>query len=352
MCNGCNRREPNPGDTSGHPIDSPGAATRLAIFQSLAASDANRGSLDQLYSVLTDAIPVGPSRCRRTGPLRAKCPCCILTCGTYQTETTRHTHLECPTSTLLLDTLHRAVSHCAGSNITERRRTASLTPEALVQEHRLQLVTGYASNSRMHAGGNNAPDPKPWSALIAETHRVLEGRRRRNDAEGGVNAQQMHTRTDVQGMYTKIMSAMRVHVRNTKRMADEREDELVIMYPDKDFEQEGPRAKWRATWVNTGWADKAGRLLLPLRASQPKGSRALIGATPWAWNTQPALTVVHRWLASQCQPVLDQAPGMPPVLKAPNAVDRHERSRTNSYVVPNPPGSRESLVATTIASGL
>ena len=65
-------------------------------------------------------------------------------------------------------------------------------------------------------------------------------------------------------MYAKVIAAMRTHARHTRIAADEREDELQIMYPEKDFSEDGPRlgprAEWEKAWVKTGWANADGRL--------------------------------------------------------------------------------------------
>ena len=109
------------------------------------------------------------------------------------------THLECPTTILLLDTLYRAVSHVSGSNVAEARRVAALSPRELVMEFRLPLVTGYQPTTRTHAGGESAPDAQPWTALIAETHAVLARRRRMNgDAADAAMAGRMRTDNAVQ----------------------------------------------------------------------------------------------------------------------------------------------------------
>lgn len=146
--------------------------------------------------------------------------------------------------------------------------------------------------------GESAPDAKPWTALVAETHAAIDRRRRANaDALEGRNATWAALRTDIQHMYASVIAALRTQARHTKLAADEREDELQIMYPEKDFRDDGPRAEWEKTWVKTGWADESGKLNLPPRVSMPTGSRALLSVSPWAWRIPPALDVFLCWRA-------------------------------------------------------
>ena len=335
------RRDPNPGDDTGSPLEDSAMATRLGLLRNMAASDAHRGPLDNLYSVLTDAFRVGPSRCRRKGPLRATCPCCFLTRNPHTTtvgrnttqhhahshptatatkqtpaeprtlsptETTSHTHLECPNTMLLLDTVYRAVTQRTASNAREQRRIDSLAPNTLTFEKRLPLVTGHHPESRLHAGGNIAPDARPWTALIAETHAVIEHRRRANaDAADGLDWNQI--RSDVPSLYGMIWRAMSKHATHTWQTASDREDELAIMYPEKDFSEDGPMVEWQKEWVKTGWANARGQLSLPARTALIKGTRIETATTPWAWRAPAALTIVQRWRAEQLG--LD-----PPVMRA------------------------------------
>ena len=68
----------------------------------------SRPTSDTAYSVLTDALPVGPRRCKK--PRRqGLCDLCGLLGGVRAIETTRHLALECPYTTLTLEAVLRAV---------------------------------------------------------------------------------------------------------------------------------------------------------------------------------------------------------------------------------------------------
>ena len=70
-----------------------------------------------------------------------------------------HTHLECPSTILLLDTIYRAVMTITCVNAKEEVRIRSLSPRELVEEFRLELVTGYrhADQSRVTKGHYDLP---------------------------------------------------------------------------------------------------------------------------------------------------------------------------------------------------
>ena len=75
-----------------------------SIFRSIHDRSLSRPTSDTAYSVLTDALPVGPRRCKK--PHRRGL--CGLLSGVRAIETTRHLALECPYTTLTLE----AVSTC------------------------------------------------------------------------------------------------------------------------------------------------------------------------------------------------------------------------------------------------
>ena len=52
-----------------------------------------------------------------------------------------------------------------------------------------------------------------------------------------------------------IWRAMSKHATHTWQTASDREDELAIMYPEKDFSEDGPMVEWQKEWVNTGLAN-------------------------------------------------------------------------------------------------
>ena len=149
-------------------------AIRLEIFRNLCQTNAPKGIMDDLYSVLLDAEPVGNARCRREwdstskrgGPLHRTCVTCAMANGILWNgasanaqvrELTRHTHHECPTSILLLDTVYRAVAEATCSNAVESRRIDHLSPRELTNELRLPLVTGYRHIDHMRMSADNTP---------------------------------------------------------------------------------------------------------------------------------------------------------------------------------------------------
>ena len=102
----------------GRTIGSNAAATRIGIFRGIKGSKAHKMSLDNLYSVLHDSEPIGNPQCNREGPYKETCITCSITRGGHAftskqkgkgkkgdntvRETTRHAHLECPTTILLI----------------------------------------------------------------------------------------------------------------------------------------------------------------------------------------------------------------------------------------------------------
>ena len=69
-----------------------------SIFRSIHDRSLSRPTSDTAYSVLTDALPVGPRRCKKPRR-RGLCDLCGLLGGMRAIETTRHLALECPYTT-------------------------------------------------------------------------------------------------------------------------------------------------------------------------------------------------------------------------------------------------------------
>ena len=307
------KKEPNPGDEDGEPIGSNAAATRIGIFRGIKGSKAHKMSLDNLYSVLHDSEPIGNPQCNREGPYKETCITCSITRGGHAftskqkgkvkkgdntvRETTRHAHLECPTTILLLDTIYRVAIQTTGNNIGEINRLKSIAPNELVNELRLPLVTGHRKNDNLTIGADSAPDDQPFLALIAETHNALKHRRQANsnttDWEG--------IQTNIEPMYAQIIKKMRELAINTRRIALERENELMIMYPNLELEQdeEGPYNEWIKSWVSPGWCDRKGKLKLPNKTRDIEGTRNLASASPWAWKVHPGLMATLHWIEGE-----------------------------------------------------
>ena len=80
-----------------------------SIFRSIHDRSLSRPTSDTAYSVLTDALPVGPRRCKKPRR-RGLCDLCGLLGGVRAIETTRHLALECPYTTLTLEAGYSAQS--------------------------------------------------------------------------------------------------------------------------------------------------------------------------------------------------------------------------------------------------
>jgi len=74
----------------------------------------SRGTVDKMYSVLTDAEPIGNGRCRKVGPYRQKCTA-----------------------------LFRGYVKASGTNAAEVARLDGMSVDDVMHEFRLHLTSGY-----------------------------------------------------------------------------------------------------------------------------------------------------------------------------------------------------------------
>ena len=79
-----------------------------SIFGSIHDCSLTRPTSDTAYSILADALPLGPHRCRKQRR-RGICDLCYLLRGETVIETTRHLALECPYTGLVHEAVLRTV---------------------------------------------------------------------------------------------------------------------------------------------------------------------------------------------------------------------------------------------------
>ena len=289
------KKDNNPSDDSGTPQPDIARTIRLGIFRNLRRSDARRTATDSLYSVLLDAEPIGNGRCRRK-LLPTTCSICRLLRGDERTQTTRHAHLECPDTAFLLSCLQRIAIELTGTNQKDVVRLRNCTAREIVNEHRLPLITGYRFTHDLRTSVDSPIDDLPYIALIAEAHHAIQQRRRSNDAILERNEQpDRHTRTDPQSLYTVIRAAMQEHAHHAKRMAQDDEDRLYVLHPDKRFDENGPVVEWNKAWVCSGWSDARGNIRMPRRLMDVEHMGAVKCASPWAWHIPTWLHTFLRW---------------------------------------------------------
>ena len=99
-----------------------------------------------------------------------QCDACMARDGVHTQETTRHAHLECPHTEVVLVAMHLATHAATATNQVELTRVRNLPTSDLALEAKRALVTGVRIGDV--ANGSNTGG-KPYTILIGETHRAL-----------------------------------------------------------------------------------------------------------------------------------------------------------------------------------
>ena len=139
----------------------------------------SRPTSDTAYSVLTDALPVGPRRCKKPRR-RGLCDLCGLLGGVRAIETTRHLALECPYTTLTLEAVLRAVLECTTLDEAVLEEVRGVGREQLVHEYRRLCITGFrltTGRGQMAEGRIGATQTR---VIMLETLAGIVRRRHRN----------------------------------------------------------------------------------------------------------------------------------------------------------------------------
>jgi ribonuclease HI len=292
-------RRPRIESTHANPHD-PTHLRRL-IFCLRKQHSLDKRTSDRLYDVWADARRLGPRRCsRRDLHLRGRCIYCILVRRDVRDETTRHAHLDCPFTTLVLDMVYRTAMKLTATNAHTLSEIEALTPHQLTQLHKRALITGL----RIHDVSRSVPTPpsqdEPFLNLIAETHASIIHVAHRNDICDSLDSLDF----DLQRIYGMVRTRMAAVSRYTYLAACARENRLRILQPkiqltDANGDDHGPVAEWAQMWVTKGWATSTGRTLLPRRpplGSNPHGAHRL---TRLAWRVPLALDIAFAWITSR-----------------------------------------------------
>ena len=105
---------------------------------------------------------------------------------------------------------------------------------------------------------------------------------------------------DPQSLYATVRAAMQEQAHHARRMAQDDEDRLYVLHPDKRFDEEGPVIEWRKAWVSSGWSDGRGNIRMPRRLSDVPHAQATRSASPWAWHIPTWLRIFLRWRSGRC----------------------------------------------------
>ena len=119
--------------------------------------------------MLTDALPVGPRRCKKPRR-RGLCDLCGLLSGVRAIETTRHLALECPYTTLTLEAVLRAVLESTTLDEAVLEEVRGMGREQLVHEYRRLCITGF----RLTIGPRADTFPTRYSGLRALRKRRIK----------------------------------------------------------------------------------------------------------------------------------------------------------------------------------
>ena len=229
--------------------------TRRAIFDGFRAAGMNKVTEDYMYSVLADAFPIGNGRCQKKGVRHMQCDACMARDGVHTQETTRHAHLECPHTEVVLVAMHLATHAATATNQVELTRVRNLPTSDLALEAKRALVTGVRIGDV--ANGSNTGG-KPYTILIGETHRALAERRQRN----ALCENMVKIDSDPATLYTLVRTRMANHVRWSLRAAEAESSKYRISYPGWEQKDNGPLHDWETEWVKSGWVQD-GKLNMP-----------------------------------------------------------------------------------------
>ena len=132
--------------------------------------------------MLTDALPVGPRRCKK--PRRqGLCDLCGLLGGVRAIETTRHLALECPYTTLTLEAVLRAVLESTTLDEAVLEEVRGMGREQLVHEYRRLRITGFRLTTGRGQMAEGRIGATPTRVIMLETLAAVQRivrRRHRN----------------------------------------------------------------------------------------------------------------------------------------------------------------------------
>ena len=154
-----------------------------SIFRSIHDRSLSRPTSDTAYSVLTDALPIGPRRCKK---LRRQglCDLCGLLNGVRAIETTRHLALECPYTTLTLEAVLRAVLESTTLDEAVLEEVRGMGREQLVHEYRRLCITGFRLTTGRGQMAEGRIGATPTRVIMLETLAGIVRRRHRRVLPG------------------------------------------------------------------------------------------------------------------------------------------------------------------------
>ena len=320
-------------DTGGGNVSEPSfellVQVRARMLAGRVAHGVNKLTAHKWESVLADAEPLGPGRCRKLGASKACCAACLFMTGARVVESSRHAHLECPSTIRVLALVYRVAMQTMATNLDARQEALSLSDAALVAKHKLLLVTGYRLVDNARGSAAQRAGDTPLCVLVAETHAAIGDRRKQSEEHWGAGrtlAWHEH------GIYREIRRRMSSHIRHTHQEASRLQVKRQIDNPGKSLHKDGPLFDWRKAWVATGWATRDGGNLMPARASDVRGSGVTHTCTPWAWHVPTALFLF--WYRERQARAGDAAAALPLV--------RSMRLVTADSLILYPDGSHDS----------
>ena len=274
---------------------------RRLIFSHRKQHNMDKRTSDALYNVWADARQIGPNRCtRKEVSLRGHCIYCHLIRRDVRDETTRHSHLECPHTTLILDMVFRTMMKLTATNAHALAAIEALTPFQLTRLHKRALITGLRVKDVSRSVPTAPSQEEPFLNLIAETHATIIHMAHMND-----NCTSLpHFNFSLYHAYREIRSRMAYVTRSTYLAARAWEDRLRILQPGIEFENSkgeptGPVAEWQKVWVNKGWATGNGTTRLPPRPPLDANPHVVCRITPLAWNVPLGLDIAYLWIKSR-----------------------------------------------------
>ena len=262
-----------------------GSEGRIArsIFGSIHDCNLPRPTSDTAYSILADALPLGPHRCRKQRR-RGICDLCYLLRGETVIETTRHLALECPYTGLVHEAALRTVLEVTTLDEAVREETRRSQWQQLAHEHRRLCITGFrltTSRGQMAEGRIGAT---PTRVMMLETLAGIVRRRH-------YNANLAHDATPdarVDSIFKDARAALVRQFYYTAKRAQQTEREIRLRIPGwQPSPGEGPVAEWERDWLASGFFSDDGQCALPERIQLARD----IAANDCTSNTMALLSV-------------------------------------------------------------
>ena len=313
------------GDGNGESAASDERRIARSIFRSIHDRSLSRPTSDTAYSVLTDALPVGPRRCKK--PRRqGLCDLCGLLGGVRAIETTRHLALECPYTTLTLEAVLRAVLESTTLDEAVLEEVRGMGREQLVHEYRRLCITGFRLTTGRGQMAEGRIGATPTRVIMLEALAGIVRRRHRNALLAPDDTPDVRVDT----IYNEARRALIRTFAHTRRRALDEERAIRLRIPGwQPSPGEGPVAEWETEWLASGFFSSEGECELPETLESVRG----VAANGCAVSTVALLCVAPQGEGGTCRVKLRlmvEAPGV--VLRPQQQLTERAQRRPPDWV--------------------